>query len=55
MKATLTLLRKSMDWFLYDNSLRHKRVKHLIFILLSEMFFASTANIIAFRLGQSEV
>ena len=24
------LLYKSMDWFLYDNDLRHKRVKQLL-------------------------
>ena len=28
------LLRKSMDWFLYDNGLRHERVK-LYFLVLS--------------------
>ena len=25
--AVIVLLRKSMDWFLYDNGLRHERVK----------------------------
>ena len=25
--VTVDLLRKSMDWFLYDNGLRHERVK----------------------------
>ena len=24
---SIDLLRKSMDWFLYDNGLRHERVK----------------------------
>ena len=26
---TIDLLRKSMDWFLYDNGLRHERVKRI--------------------------
>ena len=25
---SIYLLRKSMDWFLYDNGLRHERVKY---------------------------
>ena len=25
---TEAVIRKSMDWFLYDNGLRHERVKH---------------------------
>ena len=32
------LLRKSMDWFLYDNGLRHERVKEMRFVT-SRLFF----------------
>ena len=27
METSIDLLRKSVDWFLYDNGLRHERVK----------------------------
>ena len=27
INSFISLLRKSMDWFLYDNRLRHERVK----------------------------
>ena len=31
-----------MDWFLYDNGLRHEKVKeNLVFVKLSEAFFSS--------------
>ena len=35
----IDLLRKSIDWFLYDNSLRHERVKfdQLVLLFLSEV------------------
>ena len=32
------LLRKSMDWFLYDNGLRHERVKDEVIILCLIIF-----------------
>ena len=28
-KTNISSLGKSVDWFLYDNGLRHERVKHL--------------------------
>ena len=27
-----------MDWFLYDNGLRHERVKHLMYIKVGRVF-----------------
>ena len=33
----IDLLRKSMDWFLYDNGLRHERVKNSILLIISEL------------------
>ena len=35
---SIDLLRKSMDWFLYDNGLRHERVNNLLIIRLSGVF-----------------
>ena len=45
------LLRKSMDWFLYDNGLRHERVKHVNFSheirsLLSIKYSSNFSNIL---------
>ena len=42
--STLVLLAKSMDWFLYDNGLRHERVK--MFINFND--FSSFVEIILF-------
>ena len=33
---SIDLLRKSMDWFLYDNGLRHERVKTKIIIVIEQ-------------------
>ena len=39
---TNPLLRKSMDWFLNDNGLRHERVKGKFVSLFSSFFFIDT-------------
>ena len=46
-QGTLTTVEyfKSMDWFLYDNRLRHERVNRLLFINLSEYFTLFKKNI----------
>ena len=44
------LLRKSMDWFLYDNGLRHERVKIKI-RWVNESFPTSTVKTIAICQG----
>ena len=33
---SINLLRNSMDWLLYDNGLRHERVKHVPIAILSK-------------------
>ena len=34
----INLLRKSMDWFLYDNDFRHEKVNALI--IINQIFYA---------------
>ena len=39
---SIDLASKSLDWFLYDNGLRHERVKeNIVFVKLSETLFGS--------------
>ena len=36
------LLRKSMDWFLYDNGFRHERIKHTTLKYIRLNYFKNT-------------
>ena len=39
---SIDLFRKSIDWFLYDNGLRHERVKFLVNLLVGDLQFYYT-------------
>ena len=39
------MLRKSMDWFLYDNGLRHERVNHTDYLVNFESFYRDIRNL----------
>ena len=44
---SIDLLRKSMDWFLCDNSLRHERVKKVCFLCLFNADFKHTLALLS--------